>query len=372
MPSVTYVASGDPATLVLGNGMTTQYGYDLRTLRLMSIVSTLPDGKTTVQNLAYTYDPRGNVTFLANATPVPGASNAGIDGNGDYTFDSLYRLIAATGRQAKGLAPDACVNGGTGFPSTVTLERYTQTYSYDWAGNLWQIVQDSATPWTRALTVSTSSNHAVPTGMLGGKTPDAFFDPGGNLTTLESAATLSYDSRGRLSQAATVEGPATRSYYQHAWSSRRDRKVETAGGTTTETLYVDDVVIERPTTALDRTVSLRVGFGERLALLVVFPPNSAPPQWRYLLEDRLWSVGLEFDAQAKLLTFEEYQPYGCAAVTFAGAADDGTPRYRFVQQELDTATGLYAVGRRCYSVTEAAGPRLTQRETSMAQTCSRM
>jgi RHS repeat-associated protein len=350
---VTYMASGDPATLVFGNGVTTQYGYEAETLRLTSIVSTLPDGRTVAQNLAYTYDPHGNVTFLASATPVPGAGNSAVPGDGDYTFDSLYRLVGASGRQAAGLGPTSCLAGDTGFAPTVTLEPYTQTYAYDWSGNLFETVQGGGTPWTRTLTVSPSSNHAVPSGILSGKKPDDFFDPGGNLTGLETGAVLSYDAAGRLFQVAGADG---RSCFQYAWTNHRARKVEARNGTTTETLYVDDVVIERTAsiqaTSADPTVSLRVAFGDRLVLVLVFPSEGAAPLWRYQLEDRIWSVGLELDADAAVLTFEEYQPYGCTAVSTA-TAGTSAPRYRFVQQELDDGTGLYAIGRRHYIPSQA-------------------
>jgi hypothetical protein len=58
-----------------------------------------------VQNLNYTYDPAGNITHIQDdAQQTIYFSNHRVESSNDYTYDAVYRLIEATGREHLGQA----------------------------------------------------------------------------------------------------------------------------------------------------------------------------------------------------------------------------------------------------------------------------
>ena len=78
-------ALGQPGTVTLGNGTTTNYTYDSRTYRLKTLRTV--KGSTVLQNLGYTFDPAGNVTSLTDPR----------HGTQTFAYDGLDRLTGATG-----------------------------------------------------------------------------------------------------------------------------------------------------------------------------------------------------------------------------------------------------------------------------------
>src|SRR6185369_3362359 len=56
-----------------------------------------------VQNLHYIYDPAGNITHIQDdAQQTIYFRNQRVEPSNDYTYDALYRLIQATGREHLG------------------------------------------------------------------------------------------------------------------------------------------------------------------------------------------------------------------------------------------------------------------------------
>uniref|UniRef100_UPI0027D2E1A2 RHS repeat-associated core domain-containing protein n=1 Tax=Burkholderia sp. GbtcB21 TaxID=2824766 RepID=UPI0027D2E1A2 len=78
------------------------------------------------------------------------------------------------------------------------------------------------------------------------------------------------------------------------------------------------------------------------------PETIGNDQLRYSLDDQIGSSRLELDAQADLLTREEYYPYGGTAVWTARNQVEADAKYaRYSGKERD-ATGLYYYGYRYY------------------------
>jgi RHS repeat-associated protein len=258
-----------------------------------------------------------------------------VDGSGDFRYDSLYRLRGATGRQAAGLTAEH-----DGVVAAPPLERYEERYEFDHSGNLTRTDHLAELGWSRVVAIAASANHGVPVAQADGRSPDDFFDPGGNLTELPSGALLGYDHIGRMTSAA-LAGATTRCQYDH--TGMRVRRVVDAD----ETLYVDDLVVERGEP--DR-VTLRVVFGGQLAALLELGQDGAAPvaARRFQLSDRLGSVAYELDGDGNILTCEEYLPFGGSALLLGRPEEVATKRYRYTGKELDPTTGLYDHGRRYY------------------------
>ena len=99
--AVTHDAKGQKLSLVLGNGTATTYTYDPKNFRLTSLLTTRPSRTQTLQSLHYTYDPAGNITHIRDdAQQTLWFSNQQVEPHCDYTYDALYRLIEATGRES--------------------------------------------------------------------------------------------------------------------------------------------------------------------------------------------------------------------------------------------------------------------------------
>jgi RHS repeat-associated protein len=108
-------------TLVkLGNGIETRYTYQADNRRLGNLQSTGNlAGK--FQNLAYKYDPVGNITSLTNDVAIAPANTFGGPTRHSYGYDDLYRLTSA---------------GGSFTQSPGKERRYTLAMQYDAVHNI--------------------------------------------------------------------------------------------------------------------------------------------------------------------------------------------------------------------------------------------
>ena len=123
--NIDYDAKGQRTKIVYGSGataghkgVTTTYSYDPLTLRLARLTTRrdatafrddCPSPSAAgrpgcqVQDLRYTYDPVGNITHIADdAQQAIFFRNARVEPSSEYTYDALYRLIEATGREHLG------------------------------------------------------------------------------------------------------------------------------------------------------------------------------------------------------------------------------------------------------------------------------
>ena len=128
-----------------GNSVRTAYKYDPLTFRLIHLFTTrglqFPEDclnpnpcadpphdcpsprrfSCGVQNLHYTYDPVGNITHIRDdAQQTIYFRNKRVEPSAEYTYDAIYRLIKATGREhlgqaGKPTAPDAFNDFHTGL-----------------------------------------------------------------------------------------------------------------------------------------------------------------------------------------------------------------------------------------------------------------
>ena len=106
---IVYDAKGQKQLLRYGNGTVTRYDYDPSTFRLKQSRTTRPgfnpafpnqpaslaDARV-LQNLLYTYDAFGNITAIRDDAFEPAFfQNQQVNAVSRYTYDGLYRLIAA-------------------------------------------------------------------------------------------------------------------------------------------------------------------------------------------------------------------------------------------------------------------------------------
>jgi hypothetical protein len=124
-----------------GNNTITTNAFDLLTQRLVNRTVVRQDAsrQTDVQNLTYTYDPVGNVIFVQNdAEQTVFFRNGAVEPHSEYTYDALYRLTEAMGRehvgQTKGLASGpgtATSSTGAALGDGNAIVGYVEHYTYD-------------------------------------------------------------------------------------------------------------------------------------------------------------------------------------------------------------------------------------------------
>ena len=345
-----------------GNGVVSSATYrpdDGRLQHLKAYVT----GQPALQDLTYEYDAVGNVTGITDAAEATHFHrNQRIEPVSRYRYDSLYRLIEASGRQARN-AP-----GGPQLPEFQSaadpgqLENYTRIYTYDEAGNLtiMQHQADSASR-TELTAVARFSNRSLPE-KANGELPDeqeiAFaHDPNGNRTGLQPGQTLQWDLRNQLRQVDQVgreDEPDDCEFYVYDGSGQRQRKIRRAyTGTLTrthETRYLPGVQVR---TCADETLHVLTIKAGRSTVQILHwqtePPAGIPQdQHRYVFTDHLGSSALELDDAALLISREGYYPYG-ATCWWAGRnkLEASYKTLRYCGQERD-ATGLYYYGLRYY------------------------
>ena len=392
-----YDAKGQKAFLRLGNGTLTQYDYDRLTFRVKQIRTTRPGDPSefpgrrsnladdrTVQQLLYTYDPVGNITEIQDDAYEPVFfKNQRVEPRSFYTYDALYRLIVAQGREQAG--GKAVPTQGSDQPWPVvnipvtdqTLRNYIQRYRYDAVGNIQQMQHVAAGgDWTRDYAYAVddgalpASNRLLQTWEGGDRTQatNYRYDVHGNMLNLANGAVgqqMRWDERDMVARLDLVGGGWA--YYQYDAGKQRSRKLlERNGGVVEERIYLGGYELYRRRNAqgaiVEEIESLHLFEGQQRALLVddVILAGAgrldglgvrAQTLFRYQYSNHLGSPGLELDERAGVISYEEFHPYGTSALRMVKGGVEVPPRrYRYTGMERDEESGLGYHGARYYAL----------------------
>jgi RHS repeat-associated protein len=428
--NIDYDAKGQRLRIDYKNGASTRYRYDPDTFRLIHLYTRRgpaftedcekpqpppptiaapdepPQGKACgLQNLHYTYDPAGNITHIQDdAQQTIYFRNQRAEPSNDYTYDAIYRLIQATGREHLGqkangdrnppTAPDAFNAFHTGLDQPndrKAMGTYSERYVYDVVGNFLQMQHRGSDPshpgWTRAydyletsLTEDGSggaplktSNRLTrttlnPNGANPAQVEPYQHDTHGNMVRMPHLGAglpepnMHWDYKDQLRRADLGGGGAT--FYVYDASGQRVRKVwEKLPGLTEERIYLGGFAIFRKhggpisanTATLERETLHVMDDKQRVALVEMRTLDEAgdDPAPRRLIRcqfaNHLGSATLELDDEAQIISYEEYAPYGIS--TYQGVRSQIEPgkRYRHWAKERDAESGLYYHGARYYA-----------------------
>lgn len=377
---IRYDAKGQRQYLKLGNGVTTTYTYDQETFRLVNlhstrgIVETCADGTRSmftddriIQDLHYWYDPVGNITEITDpAFRTTHSNGQAVKPINQYEYDALYRLIKATGRE-NGSASGAPTNIEDApltkdFPCIAdnAFRNYIQRYQYDSVGNIKQMRHEAGSlgSWTRdyayAFDDSTqpASNRLWQT-WTGGERTNAVtygYDSHGsmlNLARTDPRYDLQWDHRDMISSINLGGGGAA--FYQYDSGKQRTRKYieKNNDHIVEERIYLGGLELFRQWVNGDlkqEIETLHLFDGEQRLLMVDQIDDADKGKstlYRYTLSNHLGSSTLELDDQAKLISYEEYHPYGTSAYRAGrNAAEVKLKRYRYTGMERDEESGL--------------------------------
>ncbi|WP_061218192.1 SpvB/TcaC N-terminal domain-containing protein [Leptospira weilii] len=331
--NISYNEFGQTASLTLGNGISTNYSYDVkgRMVRLSS--SGDVDGSNKVlQDAVYSFNPNNNITRIANTATDFNAQY-------DYGYDGLGRLTYATGIHVE-------------TTESNLTKRFQQSFSYAKNGNLTaKRIHDPASGAISDEWSYVYSNHQVTnidSSKSGTDTLTMSYDANGNLTRQRDNAKdltkrIQVDSQDRITQIQDGNNAILGSYWYDEGGFRiRKSALQPKNNqfTNTEILYpskfygLEFIEAENIISSVNN-IYLN---GVRIAAM-----NEAGAL-AYFLTDQVDSVSLVLDDEGKTLSKMQYLPYG---ETFVQRGDlNFAPKYN--SQELDRESGFYFYNARFY------------------------
>jgi YD repeat-containing protein len=105
LQNIIHNAKGHREHVYYSNGTKTKYVYDPKTNRLTQLLTTGQTGTVVYQDLKYFYDAVSNITTIKDdAQQTLFFNNAMVQPVQKFTYDALYRLITAEGRELISLA----------------------------------------------------------------------------------------------------------------------------------------------------------------------------------------------------------------------------------------------------------------------------
>lgn len=373
--SVEYNEKGQRLSIDLGQGVRTEYGYDERTFRLIELVTIrLSDGKR-LQHLLYTYDPVGNVVSIEDtSTATVYFDGLVTDGTALYEYDALYRLTWAQAREHAGGGVGEVQRDDRDLPVESVphpndghaLRPYREEYQYDAVGNFRFLkhtaVGNDQASWTRFYRYVPGSNQLRETSTAGdaedGPYHDVYHhDLNGNVTAMPHLPQIDWTLKNELRR-CDRRGGGTVDFINDG-VGQRVRKVWEHGQVVEERIHLGRCEIYRRHDAGALTLerkTLHVMDGEhRLAVAetktidTAAAPFAPTPRLRFQLANQLGSVAVEVDEAGRVISYEEYHPYGTTAYRAAtGSLDVGGKRYRYSGLERDEETGFDYCGARHY------------------------
>ncbi|MFZ5480489.1 MAG: SpvB/TcaC N-terminal domain-containing protein [Myxococcota bacterium] len=367
--SIAYNARGQREELVYGNGTVTSYTYEPETFRLATL-TTVRTNTDTLQALAYSYDPVGNILEITDdAQDTLYFNNTAVSPDKAFEYDALYRLKHATGREktSRGQPYDGDPAWGSRPAAYDAVERYSEEYAYDDVGNVTSMVHKlgATTNWTRTFTYEVNgssqpvSNRLISTTESAG-TVEYQYDDRGNIVFLphlyndgatpDPTPNVTPDFRDQMARAELPTAGQYALYYYDA-NGQRVRKVVVKGADTEERRYLGAYEVwSRTGTSTQGRETLHVMDGEQRIAMIETNTVSSAVRKRYQLGNHLGTSVLEIDENEAIISYEEYHPYGTTA-WWAGTSDTevSAKRYRYTGKEKDEETGLHYHGARYYA-----------------------
>ncbi len=386
---IDYNARGQRERIAYGNGVVSSYDYDPLTFRLARLLTLR--GSESLQDLAYTYDPVGNITHIEDAAQQTiYFRNRRVEPSSDYLYDATYRLIEAAGREHLGQAsgptpPDPFNSFHTGLEQPGdgnAMGLYLERYVYDAVGNFLELQHVGSDPvhpgWTRTYNYAEPSlieparvsNRLSSTQIGNGPLEPHSYDAHGSMTAMSHLPLMQWNYRDQLeasAQQSVSSGVPETTWYVYDAGGQRVRKVteRDAGESETPTrklerIYLGSFEIYREYAAdgvqldLERQSLHMMDAEQRIALVETRTSGddgSAAQLLRYQIGDHLGSTNIEVDDMGQLISHEEYLPYGCTSYRAESSSlRAAAKQYRYTGMERDEQTGCNFHGARLYAL----------------------
>jgi RHS repeat-associated protein len=363
--SISYNAKGQREEVFFGNESKTKYFYDEKTFRLTRIYTTRDSGGAgdILQDIYYTYDAVGNITFVvdeADAQQTIYEAGDIVKPEQTYTYDALYRLIEATGRENYTSTGNFYEENPAQALGGNDVQNYLRSFEYDLVGNMTKMQHGpGANSFTKHFHYENNNNQLTRVFIGTSVSPleSYTYDEHGNMLASYDRQ-FTYNLLDQLN-VVDVTGGSWKAFYMYNAEGQRDRKTVSNSAGFKDRFYfqnyeryreldnANDLVLERYT--------LNVMDGEKKVVQwdtpTTLPSGSGEVETiRYQYGNNLGSVGLELDQNADIISYEEYYPFGGTSYS-APENDVDVPlkRYKYCGKEQDEETGLYYYGARYYA-----------------------
>jgi insecticidal toxin complex protein TccC len=350
-----YNAAGKIIEQKTANNVVSRWHYHPATGRLHRQTAQLGQ-QAALQDFEYEYDKVGNITrILDHAFTRSYFANQRVDGHRVFSYDSLYRLISASGYDD---APPTDIPGKPHPTDPADRRNYSQTFSYDEVGNLIELrhVRDGNS-YTRRMRIDPNSNRGV---RINENDPepdfDKLFDAHGNLLALQPGRSLNWNSRDQLAKVTLVERENLANdeeHYRYSQGVRVYKRLDTdANKHFHEVRYLPGLEIRTKDTGEQlHVITVAAGAGSMRCLRWIAspPPGVVPDQLRYSFDDHLGSCLLELDQSGQIISQEGFYAFGQTAWLLARSQIE--VEYKFIRysgKEMDVS-GLNAHGKRYYA-----------------------
>jgi RHS repeat-associated protein len=315
------------------------YTRDAQTRRVTGVNLSGQTAPPQLENVAYTYDPAGNVTRSVDTQGAPGAPVQ----TQCYTYDKLRQLTQAWS------STDSCATNPTTLGNNSKVggpQKFWTTWTIDAAGSRTKQVQNavpgSTTPTTTTTyTMATAGHpHALSsTTTTPGATTSYGYDANGNMTSRNlptGPQTITYDQQQRVR--TITAGSKTVEYANDADGNQVLRRSD---GVTT--LYLPDQEISRVTATGAVTVTKYYKHGDATVAMRVNKNNPT-----YLMSDLHGSNQVAVNPATWAVSRRYLDPYGNPLGTATGSWPDP---HGFLDKPKDPTTGLSDLGARKYDPT---------------------
>jgi RHS repeat-associated protein len=401
--NIDYNAKGQRLLVEYGNSAKTSYDYDPLTFRATRIQTTRNPVRfpgdcprtpvpgwpgCAVQDLRYTYDPIGNVTHLVdNAQQILFFQNRRVEPRASYLYDATYRLIEAVGREHLGQISNPPTPHSyndrprIGIPLSandgMAVGRYLERYTYDPAGNLSAMQHAGTNPanpgWTRqydylehSLIEPAQTGNRLTRSTVAGAVENYSvagngYNAHGAMLRMPHLQEMRWDLRDQLQMTrrqavggGDADGAAhagEQTWFVYDSDGKRVRKVTEIGGVVIEERFyagLFELYRRGGVGALTRE-SLHVVDGDHRFALVETRTDVFEQLIRFQFGNHLDSSMLELDADANIVSYEEYTPFGSTSLQAVEAQLPFAKRYRFIAKERDDETGFSYHGARYYA-----------------------
>lgn len=394
---IAYNANGQRTFMAYGNGIVTAHHYDerFRLKRLFTAAFQRPDPEAYVfirpndnkilQDCVYTYDLVSNIVTMRHAFPQSGIKGADSLVR-EFTYDPVYRLLSATGREndtgqttIPWLRPDGPPNNDPKLTCG-----YREKYTYDKLGNVLHLNHQSfdcnkRAGFNRFFTMKgrgrdgVSVNNQLQTMQIGkGASSNQFryiYDANGNMSQEGCTRHFLWDhsdrlkafvnqikkeqadceeqlwtcDEGALDQPASAEQNGKASIFAHylydSAGMRVKKLVRCQGGKLKSTVYIDDVFEYQRNGDRENNLLHIMDGEQRIALLRIgkaLEENDPAPPVRYQIGDHLGSSNVVVDGNGGWTNREEFTPYGEGS--FGGYK---SKNYMYIAKEKDFENKLY-------------------------------
>lgn len=367
--NINYNAKGQRKLIEYGNNTITEYEYYNKNYRLKHL-KTRRGLSRILQDLNYTYDPVGNITEVYdNAQKTKFYKGQRIDQRNQYTYDALYQLIEANGREHRGQVGygpkdnwnDSWSQNELQVNNDMNLRNYTQKYFYDQVGNILQLkhhVQSSSYKWTRNYQYHNNNNQLLGTIVGDGSNHPYLYsyNEHGSIQKLSHFdENILWNFREEM-QAISISD-TKKAYYVYDNAGQRVRKIVENNGIKKERRYLDGVEVYEESTITGpqlRRESLSINDDTGRVCLIEtktldLSGSSGTHLYRYQYSNHLSTVSLELNKRGTPISYEEYHPFGTSSYRAVNKNINGeAKRYRYTSKERDEESGLYYHGARYY------------------------